>query len=89
MQFCINFASFLKLKIVLLLIHKEMKKLVLLLAVVFSVSMFACKSSDAAATDADSAVVVEEAVEVVEVAPVDSVVADSVAAVADSTVVAE
>ena len=38
-RFYINFASFLKLKIVLLLIYKEMKKLVLLLAVVFSVSL--------------------------------------------------
>ncbi len=68
-----------------------MKKLVLLLAVVFSASMFACKSTDSAATDAaDSAVVVEEAVEVVEaVAPVDSVATDSVAAPADSAVIAE
>lgn len=81
-RFCINFASFLKLKIVLLLIHKEMKKLVLLLAVMFSVSMFACKSSEATDAAADSAVVVEE-----EVAPADSVVADSAAVVADSAAV--
>ena len=56
-----------------------MKKLVLLLAVVFSVSMFSCKSSDnaAEAAAADSVVAVEEVVEeVVEVA--DSVPADSV-----------
>ena len=59
-----------------------MKKLVLLLAVVFSVSMFSCKSSDKAAA-ADSVVAVEEVVEeVVEVA--DSVPADSVVAPADS-----
>lgn len=87
-RFCINFASFLKLKIVLLLIHKEMKKLVLLLAVMFSVSMFACKSSEATDAAADSAVVVEEEVVAVEdVAPADSVVADSAAVVADSAAV--
>jgi len=89
-QFYINFASFLKLKIVLLLIYKEMKKLVLLLAVVFSVSMFSCKSSDAAAEANDSVAVVEEAVEVVEVvADSAAAAADSVAAPADSAVVAE
>ena len=62
-----------------------MKKLVLLLAVVFSVSMFSCKSSDnaAEAAVADSVVAEEEVVEeVVEVA--DSVPADSVVAPADS-----
>ena len=49
-----------------------MKKLVLLLAVMFSVSMFACKSSEATDAAADSAVVVEEEVVAVEeVAPAD------------------
>ena len=43
-----------------------MKKLVLLLAVMFSVSMFACKSSEATDAAADSAVVVEEEVVAVE-----------------------
>lgn len=67
-----------------------MKKLVLLLAVVFSVSMFSCGSSDkAAATDADSAVVVEEVTEVVEAVADTVAPADSVAAPADSAVVAE
>lgn len=68
-----------------------MKKLVLLLAVVFSVSMFSCGSSDkAAATDADSAVVVEEVTEVVETVVPDSVAAaDSVVAAADSVVNAQ
>lgn len=64
-----------------------MKKLVLLLAVVFSASLFSCGSSDKAAEAADSAVVVEEAVEVVEVTPADSAACDSVPC--DSTVVAE
>ncbi len=54
-----------------------MKKLVLLLAVVFSVSMFSCKSSDnaAEAAAADSVVAVEEVVEVADSVPADSVVA--------------
>lgn len=54
-----------------------MKKLVLLLAVVFSVSMFSCKSSDnaAEAAVADSVVAVEEVVEVADSVPADSVVA--------------
>ena len=54
-----------------------MKKLVLLLAVVFSVSMFSCKSSDnaAEAATADSVVAVEEVVEVADSVPADSVVA--------------
>ncbi|MDE6651160.1 MAG: hypothetical protein K2K08_02005 [Paramuribaculum sp.] len=63
-----------------------MKKLVLMLAVLFSVSLFSCGSSDKAAEAADSAVVVEE-VAVEEVAVVDSCCADSTCA--DSTVVAE
>ena len=65
-----------------------MKKLVLLLAVVFSASLFSCGSSDKAAVAADSAAVVEE-VAVEEVVVADSVPADSVAAPADSAAVAE
>lgn len=62
-----------------------MKKLVLLLAVVFSVSLFSCGGSDKAAEATDS--VAADTVEVVEAAVVveDSVAADSVAA--DTTVV--
>lgn len=55
-----------------------MKKLVLLLAVVFSASLFSCDSSDKKAEAADSAVVEEVAVEEV------AVVSDSAAAPADS-----
>ncbi|MCM1521185.1 MAG: hypothetical protein NC039_00865 [Muribaculaceae bacterium] len=67
-----------------------MKKLVLVAAVAFSASLFSCGSADKAADNAaDSAVVVEETV-VEEVAVVDSAAADStVAAPADSAVVAE
>ena len=65
-----------------------MKKLVLLLAVVFSASLFSCGSSDKAAEAADTAAVVEE-VAVEEVVVADSVPADSVAAPADSVAVAE
>lgn len=62
-----------------------MKKLVLLLAVAFSVSMFSCgKGEKAAATDSDS-LKAAEAPEVVEQAPAaDSVVvADTTATVAE------
>lgn len=55
-----------------------MKKLVLLLAVVFSASLFSCGSSDKKAEAADSAVVEDVAVEEV------AVVTDSAAAPADS-----
>ena len=55
-----------------------MKKLVLLLAVVYSASLFSCGSSDKKAEAADSAVVEEVAVEEV------AVVTDSAAAPADS-----
>ncbi len=58
-----------------------MKKLVLLLAVVFSASLFSCGSSDKKAEAADSAVV-EEVVVADSVAP-----ADSAAAVVDSAAV--
>ena len=63
-----------------------MKKLVLLLAVVFSVSLFSCGGNDKKA-EADTAVVVEETVAVVEVdsAACDSAVCDSAAACCDST----
>ena len=60
-----------------------MKKVVLALAVVFSVALVSCSSKEAAATDTDSAAV--ESTEVVEdtvAHAADSVVADSV--VADS-----
>ena len=61
-----------------------MKKLVLLLAVAFSVSMFSCgKGEKAAAVDSDS-VKADAQTEVVEQAPV-----DTPAVVADSTVAAE
>lgn len=65
-----------------------MKKLVLLLAVVFSVSLFSCNGNKNAEANAADSVVVEE-VAVEEVAVVDSVPADSVAAPADSAVVAQ
>lgn len=61
-----------------------MKKLVLLLAVAFSVSMFSCgKGEKAAATDSDSLKAAAQ-IEVVEQAPV-----DTPAVAADSTVAAE
>lgn len=61
-----------------------MKKLVLLLAVAFSVSMFSCgKGQKAAAVDSDSVKAAAQT-EVVKQAPV-----DTPAVVADSTVAAE
>lgn len=61
-----------------------MKKLVLLLAVAFSVSMFSCgKGEKAAGVDSDSVKAAAQT-EVVEQAPV-----DTPAVVADSTVAAE
>ncbi|MGN0218867.1 MAG: hypothetical protein ACI4AX_01120 [Muribaculaceae bacterium] len=62
-----------------------MKKLVLFLAVVFSVSLFSCGNGEKKAEAADSAVVEEAVVEEV-VAPVDSAAADTVVAAADSVV---
>lgn len=56
-----------------------MKKLVLFLAVAFSVSMFSCGGNDKKA-EADSAAVDTAVVEEVAVVEVDSVVADSAAA---------
>ena len=63
-----------------------MKKLVLFAAVALSMSFFACGNGEKAAENADSAAVDSvEAVEAVDtVAAADSVVADSVAAPADS-----
>ncbi|MDE5642579.1 MAG: hypothetical protein K2I56_03710 [Muribaculaceae bacterium] len=64
-----------------------MKKLVLMLAVAFSVSLFSCgngetkEAADSAAADSTAAVVEETATVVEEVAPADTVApADSVAA---------
>ncbi|MCM1520624.1 MAG: hypothetical protein NC098_07535 [Lachnoclostridium sp.] len=60
-----------------------MKKLVLLLAVSFSATLFSCGSSDKAAEATDSVAVVEETV-VEEVAVLDTNAVDSVTAVVDS-----
>ena len=62
-----------------------MKKLVLSLAVLFSVAMVSCSNKEAAATDSDSVVATETAT-VVEEVVTDSVAGDSLAA--DTTVVA-
>ena len=62
-----------------------MKKLVLLLAVVFSVSLVSCGGSNNADAAAADSVVVEEVVEVVET--VDSAACCDSAAVADSAAV--
>ena len=62
--------------IVLLLNYKKMIKLVLSLAVIASMSFFACGSSE----KQEEAPAVEEAVEVVEEVAVDTVAADTVAA---------
>lgn len=67
-----------------------MKKLVLLLAVVFSASLFSCGSSDKKAEAADTAVVEEVAVEeVVAATPDTTATPDSAAASVDSTAVAK
>ena len=73
-----NFVAFLKQPIVLLLNQNEMKKLVLLAAVVFSVSMIACGNKEQAQEVAEEAAA--PAVEAVEEAAVvvDSVAPDSV-----------
>ncbi|MDE6557315.1 MAG: hypothetical protein K2K55_10200 [Duncaniella sp.] len=63
-----------------------MKKIVLVLAVAFSASLFACGSKEKAAEATEP--VVEEAV-VEEVVAVDSAAADTAAVVADSAAVAE
>ena len=77
-----TFASFLKHKILFYyLIQKEMKKLFLSFAVIAGLSMIACTSKADNAADAEAPAeetVVEEAEGVVEeVAPVDSVAADT------------
>ena len=66
-----------------------MKKLVLMLAVVFSASLFSCGSSDKAAEATDTLnAVVEDVVAVVEdTVAADSVVTDTI--VAEAAVVAE
>ena len=69
-----------------------MKKLVLLLAVVFSVSLFSCgngqKAADADSTAVDTVVAAEVVEEVVDSAACDSACADTVVAEA-AAVVAE
>lgn len=62
-----------------------MKKVVLSLAVLFSVAMVACSNKEAATTDTDS-VVAEETVDstVADSTVADSVVADSVAPAAET-----
>ncbi|MCC8175249.1 MAG: hypothetical protein LIO91_02315 [Bacteroidales bacterium] len=66
-----------------------MKKLVLLLAVVFSVSLFSCGSSDKAAEATDTAAVEEVAVVEEEVATPDSAAADTAVVVEEAPAVAE
>ena len=68
-----------------------MKKLVLLLAVVFSVSLFSCGNGKKKAEATDSVVAVEEVVaaEVDTVVPVDSAAADTVVAEVVEAVAAE
>ncbi|MCC8037506.1 MAG: hypothetical protein LIP02_05115 [Bacteroidales bacterium] len=66
-----------------------MKKLVLLLAVVFSVSLFSCGSSDKAAEATDTAAVEEVAVVEEEVATPDSGAADTAVVVEETPAVAE
>ncbi len=69
-----------------------MKKLVLLLAVVFSVSLFSCGNGEKKAEATDSVVAVEEVVAAevdTVVAPVDSAAADTVVAEVVEAVAAE
>lgn len=83
LKICTNFVAFLKLNLLFYYLnYKKMKKLVLSLAVIASMSFFACGTSEKPAEEAPAA---EEAVEVVEEVVADSVAADSVAA--DTTVV--
>lgn len=82
LKICTNFVAFLKLNLLFYYLnYKKMKKLVLSLAVIASMSFFACGTSEKPAEEAPAA---EEVVEVVEEAT-DSVAADTVAA--DTTVV--
>ena len=57
-----------------------MKKLVLLLAVVFSVSLFSCGGAKNADANADSTAVDSTAIEAVDSVAADTVAADTVAA---------
>ncbi len=69
-----------------------MKKLVLLLAVVFSVSLFSCGNGEKKAEATDSVVAAEEVVAAevdTVVAPVDSAAADTVVAEVVEAVAAE
>ncbi len=66
-----------------------MKKLVLLLAVVFSVSMFSCKNANNTEAAPVEDAVVEEVETVEVVADSAAAVADSAAVVADSAAVAQ
>lgn len=69
-----------------------MKKLVLLLAVVFSVSLFSCGNGEKEAEATDSVVAAEEVVAAevdTVVAPVDSAAADTVVAEVVEAVAAE
>lgn len=66
-----------------------MKKLVLLLAVVFSASLYSCGSSDKAAEATDTAVVAEEVVAVETVAADTVAPADSAAAPVDTVAAAQ
>ena len=65
-----------------------MKKYILMIAVAAASTLVACGNKEAAVEETE-APAVEEAVEVVEEVAVDSIAADTVAAAADSTVVAE
>lgn len=91
LTFCITFVSFLKLKNIVLLFNlkKKMKKLVLMLAVVFSASLFSCNNSkeEAAATDTLAADTIEVAAEVDTLVVADSAAADTI--VAETVAVAE
>lgn len=88
-----NFVAFLKQPIVLLLNQNEMKKLVLLAAVVFSVSMIACGNKEQAAEAAEAAQdAAADAVETVQdtvVAVVDSITPDSATVVEAAAEVVE
>lgn len=83
--------SFLKLKNIVLLFNlkKKMKKLVLMLAVVFSASLFSCNNSkeEATATDTVATDTIEVAAEVDTLVVADSAATDTV--VATTVAVAE
>ncbi len=90
--FCITFALFLKLKLLFYyLIYKKMKKLVLSIAVIASMSLFACGGSSDKQAEAVDTVAAEEVVaaeeEVVEA--VDTLANDTVVVAEGEAVVAE